>query len=107
MEKSKIRTVVSALQKVDEAIRSLTESLQAACSDMKDCVSEDANDDQRPAGKEKPAIALEEVRGILAGKSRDGHTAEIRAIIEKYGAARLSEINPKDYAAVIREAEAL
>ena len=57
--------------------------------------------------EEKPVITLEQVRGVLAGKSRDGFTAEVRAIITRHGANRLSEIKPEDYAAVLKEAEEL
>ena len=57
--------------------------------------------------EEKPVITLEQVRGVLAGKSRDGFTAEVRAIITGHGANRLSEIKPEDYAAVLKEAEEL
>ena len=57
--------------------------------------------------EEKPVITLEQVRGVLAGKSRDGYNAEVRAIITRHGANRLSEIKPEDYAAVLKEAEEL
>ena len=57
--------------------------------------------------EEKPVITLEQVRSVLAGKSRDGYTAEVRAIITRHGANRLSEIKPEDYAAVLKEAEEL
>lgn len=55
----------------------------------------------------KPSISLEKVRGVLAGKSRDGFTAEVRELITRFGASRLSEIDPKDYEAVLREAEGI
>lgn len=57
--------------------------------------------------KRQPEVTLEKVRGILADKSRAGHTAEVRAIIKKYGADRISEVDPKKYAAIIKEAEVL
>ena len=59
-----------------------------------------------PVSKPKP-ITLEQVRAVLAEKSRDGHTAEVRALLEKHGAAKLSEINPAKYAALLAEAEVL
>ncbi|HCW53402.1 MAG TPA: rRNA biogenesis protein rrp5 [Clostridium sp.] len=52
-------------------------------------------------------IKLEDVRGILAEKSQAGMTAGVREIIKKYGANKLSEIDPKDYADVIKDAEEL
>ena len=35
-------------------------------------------------------------------KSQAGYTAEVRAIVTKYGASRLSDIDPKDFAAVLK-----
>lgn len=55
----------------------------------------------------KPALTLEEVRAVLADKSRAGHTAEIRELLKKYGASKLSLVDPKHYEALFREAEVL
>ena len=55
----------------------------------------------------KPALTLEEVRAVLADKSRAGHTAEIRELLKKYGASKLSLVDPKYYEALLREAEVL
>ena len=55
---------------------------------------------------EKP-LTLEEVRAVLAEKSRSGHTEEVRALLNKHGADKLSEIDPAEYAALLAEAEVL
>lgn len=55
----------------------------------------------------KPALTLEQDRAVLADKSRAGHTAEIRALLKKYGAAKLSGVDPKDYEALLKDAEEL
>ena len=60
-----------------------------------------------PAAPAKPALSLEEVRAVLADKSRAGHTAEIRELLKKYGASKLSLVDPKHYEALLREAEVL
>lgn len=57
--------------------------------------------------KAKPTLTLEEVRAILADKSRAGHTAEIRELLKKYGASKLSLVDPKHYEALLREVEVL
>ena len=51
-------------------------------------------------------ISLEQVRSVLADKSRAGHTAKVRELLEKHGAAKLSEINSTHYPALLAEAEA-
>lgn len=50
---------------------------------------------------------LEEVRAILAEKARAGFTSEVRELLGKYGADRLSAADPKHYAAIVKEAEVL
>ena len=56
---------------------------------------------------EEKQLSLEEVRGILANKSRAGFTVEIKALLEKYGANRLSEVAPEHYPALLKDAEVL
>ena len=55
---------------------------------------------------EKP-VTLEQVRALLAAKSRDGLTDKVRELLLKHGAAKLSEIDPKEYPALLKEAEGL
>jgi len=53
------------------------------------------------------AVTLEQVRSVLAEKSMAGFTEAIRGLLEKYGAPRLSQIAPANYAALLADAEAL
>ena len=62
---------------------------------------------EAPATPAKSALTLEEVRAVLADKSRTGHTAEIRELLKKYGASKLSLVDPKHYEDLLREAEVL
>lgn len=56
---------------------------------------------------EVAALTLEEVRRTLAELSQRGLTAEVKAIIKKHGADRLSDLAPVEYAAVLKEAESI
>ena len=56
--------------------------------------------------EERP-LTLEEVRAVLAEKSRSGHTEEVRELLAKHGADKLSEIDPAEYPALLAEAEVL
>lgn len=55
----------------------------------------------------KPALTLEEVRNVLAEKSRNGFTSEIKELLKKYGASKLSEVDPKNYEALLKDTEEL
>ena len=52
-------------------------------------------------------ITLEEVRAALAEKSRRGFTAEVKALIRKFGAEKLSDIDESKFAEVLAEVEAI
>lgn len=67
-----------------------------------------------PAPEKKPEekhYSKEEVRGILAGKAREEEgrfKADVKAIVQKYGnGGSLTDVDPKDYAALIKEVEAV
>ena len=55
----------------------------------------------------EPALTLEAVRAVLADKSRAGFTAQIRSLLQKYGADKLSGIDPANYNALLTDAEGL
>lgn len=48
-----------------------------------------------------------DVRGALAAKSKEGFKEEVKKLISKYGAEKLSDINPDDYAALMKDVEGL
>lgn len=56
---------------------------------------------------QKPALTLEQVRAVLAEKSRAGYTASIRELLQKYGASKLSQVDPANYEALLQDAEVL
>ena len=54
-----------------------------------------------------PKISLEDVRAVLAIKSRDGKTLEVRKLINTYGVTKLSEVPEEKYQELMAKAEAL
>jgi len=59
---------------------------------------------EEPARQEAKQLTLVEVRAVLADKSRSGFTEQIRGLLEKYGAPKLSEIDPSRYQNLMDEA---
>ncbi len=55
----------------------------------------------------EPVQKLEAVRAVLAEKSRLGFTAQIRSLLQKYGADKLSGIDPANYKALLKDVEEL
>ena len=100
---SELALVIEELRNVAAALCSVAEKLSALFADQAEQSSAPAQTAQKT---EKP-LTLEAVRAVLADKSRNGHTADIRALLEKHGAAKLSEIDPAKYAALMADVEAL
>lgn len=113
---------VQLLLDVVEDIRSLADSLEAVADAM--TCSEDVPT-QRPMANEpkltpvdvspspeshdaveKP-IQKEELRAFLGELSLKGHRDALQTIICKYGVLKFNDVDPKYYAAIKKEAEAL
>lgn len=79
-------------------------------AELADEISAMLTDTEPPAHEaheEAKPLTLEEVRAMLADKSKDGFTAQIRELLKKYGADRLSAIDPANYRALLTDAEGL
>lgn len=57
--------------------------------------------------EEKKTLSFEEVRAVLAAKSREGHTAEVKAVLTEFGVEKLSDINPDQYDALLAKVEVI
>ena len=101
------------MSKMSEMAATIEElrSAAAAISDAADWLSEKFSGRPQtkdaPASPPEPELTLEQVRAVLADKSRAGFTAQIRSLLQKHGAAKLSEIDPSHYANLLKEAEGL
>ena len=88
-------------------------SAAAAITDAANWLSQQFNSDAEEAPireaqpEKKPELTLEQVRAVLADKSRAGHTAAVRDLLQKYGAAKLSQVDPKHYEALLKDAEVI
>ena len=73
----------------------------------KTAVKKKTNEEPKAEVPEEKALTLEDVRAVCADKSRKGYTAEVKAILTKHGAEKLSGINPAEYKALLAEVEVL
>ena len=99
---SELDLCVGELRSAAQSLNTVADSLTALFSGSQPRTS--IQPESKPTSK---PLTLEEVRAVLAEKSRNGHTAKIRELLEKHGAAKLSEIDPQKYSALLAEAEVL
>ena len=60
-----------------------------------------------PAEEEPKVLTLEDVRHQMTVIAQSGFSAEVKALITKYGARKLSDIDPSQYESLLKEADAL
>lgn len=106
---------MSKLSEMDATIKELRD-IAASINDIANWLTGAFNADTEPEADAAPApttkepepvLAFEDVRAILADKSREGFTAQIRDLLQKYGAKKLSEVDPAHYKALIADVEGL
>jgi len=95
---------IGALTRLQSAIRELLESFEPV---QKAEGSQDLTVYAVPQvnpGEVKPAPAttLDEVREVLCGKAREGKTVMVKMLLERFGAASLSDVDPADYTELLR-----
>ena len=93
-------------------LRSLADSVQAVAEVTAERETDETAQPETPvsAKNSEPTaktVTLEQVRAVLADKSQQGFTADVRTLLEKYGAPKLSQIDPASYAALMADAESL
>lgn len=62
-----------------------------------------AEEEKKPEKK----LSLEDVRRVAADKARQGHTDEVRQLIQKFGADKLSGVDAAKYPSLMEELEAM
>ena len=114
---NKVTELLDAVVGVITCVRNLADSLQVVADVLTDMKSVEVIEAQpvaqipekaaKPKKKKAKTYTLEDVRGVLAEKSQNGLTSEVKGLIAKFGGSKLSDIDPSNYEAIIKEAEEL
>jgi len=84
------------LRKCATTINEIVDDLESAFSSSREKPKE-----------EKKSVTLEEVRSVLAEKSRAGKTAEVKELLTKFGVNKLSELDASKYDELLKETEGI
>lgn len=104
---SELAAELSELKHCGEVLISLSKSIMALISGKDTPQPMDKTSAKKKSDSAIVSVTLENVRAVCAEKSRSGFTAEVKSIITKHGADKLSAIKPEEYAAVLAEVEVL
>lgn len=106
---------MSKMSELDLTVKELRNAAQAITAAADSLVALFTTSNEQPASskatvsktdkvapKTKP-FTLQQVRMVLAEKSRSGHTADVRELLQRHNAAKLSEIDPAEYPVLLAE----
>lgn len=104
---NELSMLVHELRKCGEVLMGISEELTAMFSCADEEIAPKKKKDPANESKEEKSLTLEDVRAVCADKSRQGFTAEVKAILTKHGAEKLSEVDPAEYKVLLVEVEVL
>ena len=104
---SKMSDMAAAIEELRNAAATITDVADWLIEMFSTTATEDKSQEGESVSPPEPQLTLEQVRAVLADKSRKGFTAQIRSLLQKYGAAKLSGIDPDNYEALLAEVEVL
>lgn len=92
------------LQDVASNLRVLADSIQSLTDGM---TCDEAKENPKTTETKPQEVTIEQIRAVLAEKSQAGLTDKVRALLNEFGAVRLSEIEPDKYSALMQAAKEL
>lgn len=104
-----IMELINTLNTLNVTIQQLTEKMTSEYINTFEEIgnsSETPKQTEEPVQEEKP-IDRSEVRAKLAELTRLGFSDEVRELLQKHGAERLSAIDDAELPALLKEAEAI
>ena len=104
---SKMNDMVMTIEELRSAATAINEAANWLAEQFGGTAEEPPAKEPAAKGEKKTELKFEDVRAVLAKKSRAGHTAAIRTLLQEYGASKLSAVDPKHYEALLKDAEVL
>ena len=106
MTKKDKSVLIDGLKKLSQDIADIAAVLEGADTGQTKKQDVPAAPETEQAAEPAKVYTYEEVRAILAEKSRTGFRAEVKALLTAHGVKQLSEVtDPEVYAAIVAESE--
>ena len=98
--------VVNDLESLAESLHTLANAIESdePSAEPEEKISTKETQEVKPVVK---TISVEDIRAVLTPISQSGKTARVKELLLKYGANRLSDIDPDKYESLLADAEAL
>lgn len=91
----------------ENTVKKIIGDLESLICHLKEITGETTHKTLPKQVPETKKVSLEQVRAVLAKLSQLGKTAEVKKLIVKHGAQKLSDIPESEYASLLHEAEGI
>ena len=96
------KEALEALRLAGNALLTLSDTIEKVLTEA------EAKRAEQPQAEEPVIpVSMADVKKVLTAKSRAGHTKEVKELLKKYGADKLSGIDESCYPALLEEAEVI
>lgn len=96
---------MKVLLEIAENLKNLANSIEAFIKETEAEIPK--NTEQVPVPAKEETATLEQVRAVLAEKSQSGKQPQVKALIQKYGGNKLTDLDSTCYKKLKKEAEEL
>lgn len=108
----KMFELINSLNALTKAVEGLTAKITSEYLDTFEEIYSPEMDEPKEESKEQPTpeqqtVTFVELRSRLSEISRNGHTAEVKELLRKFRADKLSDVAESDYTALLAEAEVI
>ena len=104
---SELNQVLSELKGCGKTLMRIAESLTDMLSSTDDESENAIEASTPPTDQTKKEYSFLDVRKKFVEVARAGHTEALKELLKKYGAEKLSSVDPSQYAAMLADAEAI
>ena len=104
---SELLKIAEGFSIVAEGLRGLAKAEGGTKDKVVKAQKQDAAKAQPETTVQESPATLEGIRALMAQKTQEGKSKEIKELLQKYGAAKLSAVKPEDYPALMQEAQVL
>ena len=104
---TEIAEIGRLVSEIGKKITAVAEFVEAVLPEGKPVIEERETSIEEKPQAEESAYTFTDVRKRLSTLSRDGHTDEVKELLEKYGAKKLSDVKEEHYAAILADAEVI
>lgn len=104
---SELSQVLEELKDCGKTLINIVDSLTEIFSSTDDEAEYVIEASATPTEKPEPELSFLDVRKKFTEMARAGHTEALKGLLKKYGADKLSSVDPSQYAALLADAEAI